>query len=344
MAYSSIIKPTDYFNTKLYTGNATDNTAITGVGFTPSFLWGKNITDNGTNHYLINAVRGVTKELNTNSNSAEGTDATLIKSFDSDGFTLGDGSLNQSGKNFVSWNWKANGQGSSNTDGSINTTYTSVNTTSGFSISKYTGAGSTSTVGHGLGVAPKVMIIKCLSNAGNWQFYHEDLGNNKKLLLNTTSAEISSGYMNSTSPTNQVFTVINDADVGTSGYTYIAYCFAEKTGYSKFGSYTGNNNANGVFVYTGFKPAWVLFKRSSSTENWSLYDNKRLGYNPQSYGLRPNIANAESQYATTASVDFVSNGFKIREAGSNINDGTYIYMAFAEAPLVGSNNVPATAR
>ena len=344
MAYTTIDKSSLHFNTKLYTGNAGTQT-ITGVGFQPDWTWIKN-RGAGEHHVLTDAVRGANKQINTNRDNAELSLTTQLTAFTSDGFSVGAGAeVNGNGNGMASWNWKANGQGSSNTDGSINTTYTSANTTSGVSISAYTGAGSTATVGHGLGVVPQVIIIKCTSNVGNWQFYHEDLGNNKKLLLNTTSAEISSGYMNSTSPTSSVFTVIDDADVGTSGYTYIAYCFAEKTGFSKFGSYTGNGNADGAFIYTGFKPAFVLIKDSGRAESWYIFDNRRLGYNGAMADLIPNTTAAESSSSATL-LDLVSNGFKLRGTTDHLNGSgqNFIYMAFAEAPLVGSNNVPANAR
>ena len=342
MAYISF-QPSDYFNTVLYTGTGSTQ-SITGVGFQPDLVWCKDRT-NSYDHVWFDAVRGATKRIVSNTTGAETTASTDLTAFASDGFTVGSGSnINNSGNNFVSWNWKAGtGQGSSNTDGSINTTYTSVNTTAGFSISQYTGAGSTSTVGHGLGVAPKVIMIKGLSNSGAWQFYHEDIGNNKKLILNTDGAEISSGYMNNTSPTSSVFTVVNDSDVGTSGYTYIAYCFAEKKGFSKFGSYVGNGSGDGTYVHLGFSPAFVMVKRTDTAKPWQMYDNKRVGYNPDNNQLNANDTAVE---ATNDFLDIVSNGFKVRTTDSTMNTSgqTYIFMAFAEAPLVSSNGVPATAR
>ena len=336
MSYISF-QPSDYFNTKLYTGNATDDTAITGVGFTPSFLWGKNRTDS-TNHYLIDAVRGITKNIKSQSSAGEATDTAVLKSFDSDGFTLGDGSLNQSAKNFVTWNWKANGQGSSNTDGSINTTYTSANTTSGFSIVTYTSGGGSGTVGHGLGSVPKVMFYKPLSTSGGWDVYHHSLGISKRLNLHNTAAE-SSGYFQ-TLPTSSVFTEPNLY----SGASVIMYCFAEKKGFSKFGSYTGNGNADGPFIYTGFKPAMVILKRSSTAgNNWNMVDNKRNTFNVINNVLAPSSSDAEVQANV---VDFTSSGFKLRisSSGWNHSGDTFIFMAFAEAPLVSSNGVPAVAR
>jgi hypothetical protein len=347
MAYTTVNKSTDHFNTKTYTGTGSSN-ALTGVGFQPDFTWIK-VRSETNNHELYDAVRGVTKRIYSDQTSAEDTNTAGLTAFGSDGFTVNTGhGVNKSSATYVSWNWKAGtGQGSSNTDGSINTTYTSVNTTAGFSISQYTGAGSTSTVGHGLGVAPKVMIIKCTSNGSTpWEFYHESIGNNKKVNLNSTAAEASSGYMNNTSPTSSVFTVVNDADIGGSGRTYIAYCFAEKKGFSKFGSYTGNGNADGTFIYTGFKPAWFMWKRSSSTGGWYISDAKRDTFNEVDVVLSANDTGTESDQGTTFDHDFLSNGIKIKNsvAAANSSGETFIFMAFAEAPLVGSNNIPATAR
>ena len=344
MAYISF-QPKDYFNTKLYTGNATDDTAITGVGFQPDWLWGKNRTD-ATNHYLIDAVRGITKNIKSQSSSAEATDTAVLKSFDSDGFTLGDGSLNQSSHTFVTWNWKANGQGSANSDGSINTTYTSVNTTSGFSICQWEGTGANATIGHGLGAVPKMYIVKNVDVTNDWNVYHHSIGNTHRLFLNTTQAkEDNASAWNDTSPTSSVFSVGTNTNVNQSGSTMIAYVFAEKQGFSKFGSYTGNGNADGAFIYTGFKVGWVMIKNSSATESWYILDNKRPGYNTNNYYLLPNTSGSEGT-STSLATSLLSNGFKINNSDTSMNTSgqTYIYMAFAEAPLVSSNGVPAVAR
>ena len=350
MAYITF-QPSDHFNTTIYTGNGSAGRALTTGTFQPDWVWFKNRGTTET-HLLMDAVRGATKYISSVSTAVEATSSDKISAFTSTGVTLGSSAeTNENSQPLVCWSWKANGQGSSNTDGSINTTYTSVNTTSGFSISKYTGAGSTSTVGHGLGVAPKVIMIKGLSNSGAWQFYHEDIGNNKKLILNSTAAEASSGYMNNTSPTSSVFTVVNDSDVGTSGYTYVAYCFAEKKGFSKMGSYTGNGNTNGSFVYTGFKPAMIIFKiYNGGTGSWVIYDSKRNTFNKVNSALFPDLNNAEetADNGFECEVDMLSNGFKLRGSGNaywmNQSGWKYIYMAFAEEPLVSSNNIPATAR
>ena len=342
---AQINKPSLHFNTKLYTGNA-GTQAITGVGFQPDWVWIKNRDTTGW-HFWTDAVRGAGKAIYSNRTDAEFTDTdnSDINSFLTDGFSVGNnGDVNGNGNNIVAWNWKANGQGSSNTDGSINTTYTSVNTTAGFSISKYTGTGATATIGHGLGVAPKMIIIKQTNTTRNWVVGHNGMGWTKYLYLDSTNAQGTGNFFNDTAPTNSVFSVVNDGGVNSSGGTYIAYCFAEKKGYSKFGSFEGNENANGVFVYTGFKPAFVLAKNTAISDWWSMFDNKRLGFNSSDSPrlLFPNTNSAES---TSKMLDFTSNGFKIRSSntGINGNGNTVIYMAFAENPIVGTNNIAATA-
>jgi len=347
MAYSTIPKGSLYMNTKLYTGNGTTDTPQTGVGFQPDWTWIKGRSVAFDNN-VFDAVRGPTKRLITNSTNGETTANEMIKSFNSDGFTLGnDDGVNKNSDTFVAWNWKAGtGQGSSNTDGSINTTYTSVNTTSGFSINQYTGTGATATVGHGLGVAPDFMIIKKYSASGTqWTIYHKQLGPTKHILF-TTGAEVTqANYWNDTAPTNLVWTMGNQGEINGSGTTNICYAFAEKKGYSKFGSYIGNGDTDGTFVYTGFLPEFIMIKRASATEDWEIVDNKRLGYNVANYDLRPNTNMAEANYTP---MDILSNGFKFRSANASINSGgTYIYMAFAKNPFVavsGSTAVPVTAR
>ena len=343
MAYTTINKSTDYFNTKLYTGNGGTN-AITGVGHQPDWNWIK-CRSHADSSQIFDVLR------TTYALRSDGTNAEAVgngwTSLDSDGFTLnGDssgGNVNNSGRTYASWNWKAGGAGSANTDGSINTTATSVNTTAGFSISKYTGTGSNATVGHGLGSVPKMIIVKRTNATDVWRVYHGSIGATKHLVLNTTAAEATgSNVWNDTAPTSSVFSISTDSAVNASGATYVAYCFAEKTGYSKFGSYTGNGNADGTFIYTGFKPAFLIIKKTNATKNWFLHDDKRLGYNPSNSYVNPNLSAVE--YAGT-DLDIVSNGFKMRSTGGghNENSHTYIYMAIGQS-LVGSNNVPCTAR
>ncbi len=343
MAYTGINKSSEHFNTKLWTGTGSSN-ALTGVGFQPDLVWIKNRTD-ANSHVLQDAVRGVGNTIisnNTDAQSAEG--AGDLTAFGSDGFTVGtNGRVNGSGKNMVAWNWLANGAGSANTDGSITSTV-SANTTAGFSIVKVAKPNTNvATIGHGLGDTPKFIIGKDLDGADNWTCYHEGIGNGKGIYLNATNAETSaSSFWNSTSPTNSVFTIGSDNTWNSPSILF--YCFADVPGYSKFGSYTGNESTNGNFVYLGFKPAFLLVKSTGTISDWWLTDNKRNTFNAQKTFLRPNQSGAESEPYTEA-FDFLSNGFKVRAGASDVNRSSgIIYMAFAEAPLVGSNNVPCTAR
>jgi len=344
MAYTTINKSGDYFNTKLYTGNGSTQN-ITGVGFQPDWIWQKERSSTSY-HVVTDAVRGNTKQLFTNVNATEATDSNYITSFDSDGFGQGQNNdTNESGQTYVAWNWKANGQGSSNTDGSINTTYTSVNTTAGFSISSYTGNGTAgATIGHGLGTAPKVVLIKRRSAGGEWIMGHGSLGFTKFLELNLTGGEQTSTLrFNDTAPTSSVFTVGSTADTNQNGTTLIAYCFAEKTGYSKFGSLTGNGSSDGTFVYCGFAPSFILVKAITSG-NWFMYDNKRPGYNNVQQFLEADGTAVEYTSNANHSIDILSNGFKFTGgSGSNTSGRESIFMAFGQS-IVGSNNIPATAR
>ena len=346
MAYTTVNKSTDYFNTKLYTGNGSTN-AITGVGFQPDFVWIKNRSTTSS-HIIQDAVRGATKQVYPDLTNAEVTGSDGVSSFDSDGFTVGSGaSFNNNGNGIVSWNWKANGQGSSNTDGSINTTYTSANTTAGISISQFTGTGSTATVGHGLGVAPKLIIAKALGTTSSWWVYHASVNSTNTdgyLVLNSTAGTADDATIwTTTAPTSSVFSIGS----AISAHDYVAYCFAEKQGFSKFGSYVGTGSTlNSPFIYTGFKPAFVMLKVTNTTDSWNMYDNRRNGYNGTGARLRADLSNAEDTGTAYQTCDFYSNGFAPQgnDTTSNGSGNTYIFMAFAEAPLVGSNNVPANAR
>jgi hypothetical protein len=335
-----IDKPSDYFNTKLYTGTgATHN--ITGVGFQPDWVWIKE-RNSAVSHHLYDSVRGATKRLESDNTDAETTAGTFLTSFDSDGFTLGsNGGLNGSSDTYVAWNWKANGTASSNTDGSI-TSSVSANQDAGFSIVSYTGAGGSSNVGHGLGVAPNLIIAKNRQSSLSWFVSCDAIGWTKRLKLDGTNNAALNVAFGDTNPDSTKF-YLQDNNLNTSGETHIAYCFAEKKGFSKFGSYTGNGSTDGPMVYTGFKPAWVLQKNTSITQGWQLQDNKRLGYNPDNYLLQPHTDQSESALQR---VDLLSNGFKVRttDAGQNASGNNYIYMAFAENPFVSSTGVPATAR
>jgi len=341
MAYTTIKKPSDYFNTKLYTGNGSTQ-SITGVGFQPDFTWIKS-RSSGSWHHMGDVLRGADKRLQTNSTNAESTATTGITSWDSDGFSLGDnGDTNSNTNNFASWNWLAGGTGVSNTDGSITSTV-SANTTSGFSIVSYTSTGSNATVGHSLGEAPAMIIFKRRSgDTENWVVYHKSLGATKNIKLNLTDAvSTSSTRFNDTEPTSSVFSLGTSGDTNGGTSPFIAYCFAEKKGFSKFGSYVGNGSSDGTFVYTGFKPAFIIIKNSARSDNWYLFDNKRGGFNVDNDFVFPDLSNAE---VTSDQIDILSNGFKCRNGNDAINSSgeSIIYMAFAEEPLVGDN--PATAR
>ena len=351
MAYTTIDDPSAYFQTTLYTGDGGGTRAVTHGGnsdLNADWVW---IKDRGTSstHYIFDSVRGVQKHLSSASNSQELSDANSLKAFNSNSFTLGtSGNVNGNSRTFVSWNWKAGtsftndasstGIGDIDSDGSVSAT-------AGFSIAKFTTTGSSvQTVAHGLGSIPDMYIVKGRANGTSWFVYHKDIGNTHYLKLNASEAKTDNPMWGDTSPTSTVFS-INPDNFGAT--TSIGYFFKSIKGYSKFGSYVGNGNADGTFVYTGFKPAFVLLKHSSGgTDNWNLYDNKRLGYNANYSFLIPNESNAENTGATTAPLDLLSNGFKIRASTghSNSSGETYIYMAFAKNPFTSSTGTPVTAR
>ena len=350
MSYTNgLDNPELYFNTVQYTGNKPTGQSVTGVGFQPDWYWSKNTPNTGYNHSLIDSVRGVSKILSSNNNNAELTSTDSLTSFDSDGFTLGadaNGYVNQQPDNHVAWCWKAGGTASSNSDGSI-TSSVSASTTAGFSIVSYTGnATSGATVGHGLSSQLDVIFIKNRTDAEAWQTYHRPLGATHHLSLNaTSSAQDNDTRFNDTDPTSSVFTLGNNDTVNKNSSNFIAYCFAEVKGFSKFGSYTGNGNADGTFVYTGFKPSWLMYKRTDSAHGWFMLDNKRDTFNVSYKMLRAENNDAEDTGSSPV-VDFLSNGFKMRNAytSANASGGTYIYMAFAESPFTNSNGVPTNAR
>ena len=350
MAYTTIDKPSDYFNTVLYTGNSGSNRGITGVGFQPDWVWLKT-RSKANSHILIDSVRGQ-ERLRSNTTGGEVDVSSEFISFDTDGFTVTENAANEMNNNsttYANWNWKAGtsftNDASSTGIGSIDSAG-SFNNDSGFSIVSYTGTGSNGTIKHGLNTAPSMIIFKNRSSVKGWSVYHKSIGATKFLFLNETSAEQTYTPMfNNTEPTSSVFSVGTDLATNVSGNNYIAYCFAEKQGYSKFGSYTGNGNADGTFVYTGFKPAWVMWKRTDATNDWYIYDNKRNSFNTMGRRLEANRSDDEVN-SGSAIVDFVSNGYKFRgtDPSWNVSGGTFIYMAFAEESFVSSSGVPATAR
>ena len=349
MAYTTINKSTAHFNTKTYTGNGSTAHAITGVGFQPDWVWCKarSITKD---HLLFDVIRGVTNAIKTNSNASTDTNSEFLQAFGTDGFTIGNqGKINTNSATYVSWNWKAgNSQGTSNTDGSINTTYTSANTTAGFSISTWTGTGANGTIGHGLGAKPEMIIVKNYSASQNWCVYHSGLSGtegHKTLYLDLTQAEADqAGLWNDTAATSSVFSVGTNTNTNGSSASMLAYCFAEKPGYSKLGSYVGNGNVDGPFIYTGFKPALIIIKSTGYSENWFIFDNKRPGYNLNANHLNPN-SNTTETASSANTMDILSNGFKMKATNNGINRSgdTFIYAAFGQS-LVGSNNIPCTAR
>jgi len=343
MAYTTINKSSEHFNTKLYTGTGSSQ-AITGVGFQPDLLWLKPRSTTGYNR-LFDAVRGAGYQLYSNETSASGLDTNQMSAFNSDGFTLGNETgSNANGTTFVAWNWKAGTSISGATVGlgTLKTYTGSVNTTAGFSVIKYTGNGTAGhQFPHGLGVAPKMVIVKRTNSSAQWIVYHTSTGSTGATYLNDTGGfNTVQGFWNNSAPNSTSMPLGTDAAGNGNGDTYIAYCFAEKKGYSKFGSYVGNDNNDGAFIYTGFKPAFVMIKKTNEANDWFIQDNKRLGYNPSNSYLEANTNLAEQ---TETDIDILSNGFKCRSTGGGHNDGTYIYMAFGQS-LVGSNNVPCTAR
>jgi len=350
MAYTDIDDPSAYFQTKLYTAAGT-YTFDGNSDLAPNWMWIKE--RNGTNeHNLFDSVRGTTKRLESSTTAAEQTSSTTLTAFGSDGFTVGNnGGTGQNGGNYVGWGWKAGtsftNDASSTSIGSIDSAG-SVSTDAGFSIVSYTGTGANATIAHGLGAKPQVIFTKSRDTAQNWLVQHKySIGSDgwtDSLVLNlTNTADDDASYWNDTEPTSTVFSVGSSALSNKSSDSLIAYLFAEKQGYSKFGSYKGNGNANGTFVYTGFKPAWVMTKISSATGQWGIADNKR-GVAPSGEFLFADSSGATNDAPNN--FDFTAQGFKPRAdyAAMNTSGATYIFMAFAEQPFVTSTGVPATAR
>tara|TARA_R110002020_G_C16163067_1_gene763522 strand:+ start:139 stop:1140 length:1002 start_codon:yes stop_codon:yes gene_type:complete len=333
MAYTTIDNPELYFNTILYTGNDGASQAQTGVGFSADLTWIKD-RDNAEEHVWTDTVRGATYWIRSNATNASASIATLLKSWESDGFTVGNNGVVGTTDAYVAWNWKAGGSPSSNSDGAIATSR-SLSTTAGFSIMKYTGSGSGSNIAHGLGATPDLIIRKNITGTEDW-YVHSILidGSHDYFKLNTAAAKADSGLTASTS--TLIYTAADSAD-------HIVYAFKSIQGYSKFGLYTGGNaDADGPIIYTGFKPAFVLIKITAISA-WIIHDNKRPGYNQTSIY---SVANTTVAEPSNLGVDFLANGFKIRDSDSEVNHsgGSYIYAAFAEAPLVNSNGVPCNAR
>ena len=348
-AYISF-QPSDHFNTKIYTGTGSSN-ALTGLGFQPDIVWikGRNYA---YNHVLSDSVRGE-KQLYPNLTNAQDSNTGEITSFDSDGFTVGTGGdVNYNTRTFVSWNWKM-GTTSGATFGSADITPSaySINTTTDQGVYTYSGTGSSAqTVAHGLGVAPDWVIIKRIEDNGHgWQTTNTKLGFTHTLKIESNGAvSTSTPWWNDTAPTSDVVNIGGDSWNNLSGKTFVMYCFTNKRGYSKFGAYEGNGNNDGPFIYTGFRPAFVMLKESvgGNAGGWIMYDNKRpTTYNVNQDYLQANDTAIEVN-ASTYAIDFLSNGFKIGASNGVINGGgnSYIYTAFAEFPFVSSNSIPTVAR
>ena len=348
MAYTTIDDPTIYFQNKLYTGNgSTQSITLDGdTDMQPDWVWIKSRSDTYA-HILHDSARGATKELKSSGTNAEGTDSNGLTSFDSDGFSLGTGgSVNNNNSTYVAWNWKTgtafSNDVSSTSVGTIDSAG-SVNDTAGFSIIKYTGNGTSgATTKHGLSTKPDWMIVKNRDEADSWQVYHHKNTSapaTETIQLNETGATSdTSNRWNDTEPTTTLLTLGDNTTVNKNTVQYVGYIFSEKKGYSKFGTYTGNNNADGTFVNVGFKPAWVMVKSTSSTDHWRMHDNKRIGSSGTA-PLYPHLSNAEPSANFT--FELLSNGFKWRNTDGDANgSNTYIYMAFAESPFVNSKGVP----
>jgi hypothetical protein len=348
MAYTTIDKPSDYFNTVLWTGN--DGTNAIATGHATSMVWLK-WRGGSNNHQLQDIIRGVTKPIFPNTTGAESTVSPSITAFTSTGFTLGDdeGDYNTSGREYVGWSWKAgtafSNDASATGIGTIDSTG-SVNTDAGFSIISYTGTGSAGTVAHGLGVAPKFIIFKNRNGGFNWNTYHSAYSPAQSQEFNTTNAAESNGsaMWNSTATTSSVFSLGNANSVNQSSAPIVAYCFADVKGYSKFGSYVGNGSNDGTFCYLGFKPAFLLIKQTGASGKWLMIDNKRDPDNACNHRLNSDVNFAEN--TGSIFIDMLSNGWKFRTTDTDYNTSgvSGIYMAFAENPFVTSTGVPATAR
>lgn len=338
----SIANGNQYMDATLYTGTGSALSVTNANGFSPDLVWIKSRSA-ATGHALYDTVRGATLELVSNATSAETTEAQGVTAFNSNGFSIGTfAKLNTSAATYVAWQWDAGSSTVTNTSGTI-TSQVRANTTAGFSIVTYTGTGANATVGHGLGVAPKMIIVKNRTTAAlQWAVYHSNLSSAANWLnLNATAAESAkTGAWNSTAPTSSVFSIGTATDTNQSTNNFVAYCFAEIAGFSKIGSYIGNGSADGTFVYCGFRPKFVMIKRQDAADNWVIFDAARGTINPNDVQLAANLTTQEGQAGTTGNpTDLVSNGFKLRASGTRLNASasTYIFIAFAENPFKYAN-------
>ena len=350
MAEYISFEPADFFNVKLWTGNSTTDRAMTGVGFQPDLLWVKGLNE-GTDQELNDSVRGSTKYIRSNLANVEGTETESVKSFDTDGYTLGDANYwNWTAKTFVGWSWKGGTTSGITTNGSTTITPSSYsfNQTSGFSILAYTGnITSGAKLAHGLGATPSMIICKGLDYADSWAVGHQytDATDPWDYAINLDAANArsnSDAFWNDTAPDSVNITLGNGDDTNRAA-DMVAYCFAEKQGYSKISIYEGNGDADGTFTFTGFRPAWIMIRRADSGDNWNMYDSKREGYNVDNDYVKANSANVE---ASDVDIDILSNGFKCRTADAAVNasGGDYTYIAIAENPLVSTGGAAVNAR
>ena len=345
MAFISF-QPSDFFKPLLYTGNGSTQT-ISGAGFQPDFTWIKG--DNSEYHRAYDSVRGATKEIYPNANLGEGTNANSLTSWNADGFAVGtETGVNTNTDDYSAWNWKA-GTSSGLSGGTITPSAYSINTTSGVGIYQYAGTSSNGTIAHGLGTAPECVIVKKFSAADSWWVYHQGTGAGKYMVLDTTAAPVTnSAAWNDSAPTDTLIHLGTAGNTNSSSGspTYIMYAFAPVKGFSSFGKYYGNNNDDGPFIYTGFRPAFLMVKQSNDVGDWLIMDDKRVGYNPDNNYFKANATSASQGAANKC--DILSNGFKPRSSGAghdlNGASDTYNYMAFAEFPMVSSNSKAGTAR
>jgi hypothetical protein len=330
MAYTTIDDPAQYFQTVLYTGNGSDDRDITLPGdkdMQPDLVWLKSRSTNNYNHFWTDSVRGVTKYIKSDANSAENTLSGSVKAFNSDGFRVGtEADVNNNTTTYVAWCWKED-------------------TTAGFDIITYSGSSSSQDISHGLGVKPDWILNKIISTTGEWNVYHDSFAQGERIKLNSTGAKNTNNSIYDALPDSSVIHIGTSGDINTDGATHVFYAWRAVKGFSKFGSYTGNGNADGIFIYTGFKPAWVMTRQTNGTNHWHIHDNKRNTFNVVGKNLKADANNTEEDPSGGEnSRDFLSNGFKFRNADHNNQAQSYIYMAFAESPFVNSNGVPTNAR
>lgn len=349
MAFTTVNKPTDYFNTTLWTGDGNSTQNITGTGFNADFIWLKGRSGAG-DHQQYDQVRGAQKMIRSNDTAGESDNSIGLTAFGSDGFTMGS-DMTGSGSTFVSWNWKA-GTTSVPSGGTITPSSVSLNTSAGFGIYKYTGTGSNGTIAHGLGSTPRLIIVKKTNTTGDWRLYYNPRAGingqeGRAIRFDSNGFSTDSTFWNGTAATSTVFSLGTHTDTNGTGATFIAYAFADVVGYQKFCGWYVNANSDGPFIYTGFRPAFFMMFNINNSGRYMIADNKRNPTNEKDKKLSPHNNNAE---ATTGDIacDFLSNGIKVRGGSTSDVNHTNLNMmyglAIAESPLVGTNNIPNNAR